>query len=224
MFFNYFNYFPAKPVYAVGSLQWGAFRDAISNRDKYWYYGPLREYVTFLFNGYKDTLTWSCKALLSYSDPCSGCQNCVQKKKPTVQHSSWWTRILPKVTEKKPLDEIDYSKIYNEDCVQVHEKTIDTLDFQLTTSQIETDGTPSLRVKLGPDKITYGDFVSEGWKRIKGDKSNIVEKLDARMLELIPETISSEEKPVWFAIDNEEYEVKPIRVTLIPKAIKVFCS
>lgn len=178
-----------------------------------------------MFNGYKDTLTWSCKALLSYSDPCSGCQNCVQEKpKPKQTNSRWWSRILLKVPEKEQQNEIDYSKIYNEDCIQVHEKTIDTLDFQLTTSKIENSETPSLRVKLGPDKISYGDFVSEGWKRIKGDKTNVIEKLDARMLEIIPETISSEEKPVWFAIDNEEYEVKPIRVTLVPKAIKLFCS
>jgi acylglycerol kinase len=27
---------PLKPVYAVGSLQWGAFRDILAKRDKYW--------------------------------------------------------------------------------------------------------------------------------------------------------------------------------------------
>uniref|UniRef100_A0A182S882 DAGKc domain-containing protein n=1 Tax=Anopheles maculatus TaxID=74869 RepID=A0A182S882_9DIPT len=36
---------PEKPVYAVGALQWGAFRDILALRDKYWYTASLRDYT-----------------------------------------------------------------------------------------------------------------------------------------------------------------------------------
>lgn len=41
----------SKPVYAVDSLKWGAYRDADVRKDKYWYFGPLRKYATYVFNG-----------------------------------------------------------------------------------------------------------------------------------------------------------------------------
>lgn len=40
-----------KPVYAVSSLKWGAYRDAAARKDSYWYFGPLRNYATYIFNG-----------------------------------------------------------------------------------------------------------------------------------------------------------------------------
>lgn len=42
---------PHKPIFAVSGLRWGAFRDADTKFDKYWYFGSLRNYVTYVFNG-----------------------------------------------------------------------------------------------------------------------------------------------------------------------------
>lgn len=41
-----------KPIYAVNSLKWGAYRDADVRRENYWYFGPLRSYATYIFNGF----------------------------------------------------------------------------------------------------------------------------------------------------------------------------
>lgn len=41
-----------KPVYALNSLTWGAYRDADFRKDNYWFFGPLRKYATYIFNGY----------------------------------------------------------------------------------------------------------------------------------------------------------------------------
>lgn len=41
-----------KPIFALYGLRWGAFRDAEIKQDKYWYFGSLRNYVTYIFNGY----------------------------------------------------------------------------------------------------------------------------------------------------------------------------
>ena len=66
------------------------------------------------------------------------------------------------------------------------------------------------------------------------------EKILVRQFEMIPKieeipstSVTMEEKgdgekaPVvdndkWYSIDNDNYEVKPIRVTILPEAIKVF--
>lgn len=40
-----------KPVYAVAGIKWGAYRDAEVKKDSYWYFGGLRKYATYLFNG-----------------------------------------------------------------------------------------------------------------------------------------------------------------------------
>lgn len=45
------NETPHKPIFALSGLRWGAFRDAETKQDKYWYFGPLRNYVTYVFNG-----------------------------------------------------------------------------------------------------------------------------------------------------------------------------
>lgn len=41
-----------KPVYALNSLTWGAYRDAEVRKEKYWFFGPFRKYATYIFNGY----------------------------------------------------------------------------------------------------------------------------------------------------------------------------
>lgn len=40
-----------KPVYALNSLKWGAYRDADVRKEKYWYFGPFRCYATYIFSG-----------------------------------------------------------------------------------------------------------------------------------------------------------------------------
>lgn len=40
-----------KPIYAVASVKWGAYRDAEAKKDSYWYFGAFRKYATYIFNG-----------------------------------------------------------------------------------------------------------------------------------------------------------------------------
>lgn len=40
-----------KPIYAVGGIKWGAYRDAEVKKDSYWYFGGFKKYATYLFNG-----------------------------------------------------------------------------------------------------------------------------------------------------------------------------
>ncbi len=82
--------------------------------------------------------------------------------------------------------------------------------------------------------------MKEGWLRNRGIYEIKREKLMARQFEMIPKieeipaTPAVEDKAEgekapnivdnekWYSIDNDNYEVKPIRVTILPEAIKVF--
>lgn len=76
-----------------------------------------------------------------------------------------------------------------------------------------------LNVEIGPETIKYFDFVREGLKFEKEETRNIQEALEARVIILNPQGGDGS----WFSIDNEEYEVKPIKITLLPKLLNVFC-
>lgn len=87
---------------------------------------------------------------------------------------------------------------------------------------------------VGPPTMSSFEFIKEGWARSGNDSGMQREKIAVRQFEMIPKL---EDKPTsgdekyennnastekWYWIDGDNYEVKPIRVTVIPEAIKVF--
>lgn len=222
---------PPKPVYAVGRLQWGAFRDAFEKRDSYWYVGPLREYAAFLFNVFSDTLTWNCEAKLIYTDPCGGCSNCyVKPNQPdTRNRRRWWSSFIPSFRLGSSPQTPDYSKVVNKHCAEVTEITVQPSEILLTTENGEEAGKrsdeltalPQIALKLGNGDQGF-DFVTESWRRVRTNHFEPLIEYPVRTVDILPEQISTEERERFFSIDNEAYEVKPIRVTLLPKAIQFY--
>nr|CAH7735397.1 unnamed protein product [Callosobruchus chinensis] len=207
-----------KPVYAVGQLKWGAYRDAEAKKDSYWYFGPMKNYATYIFNGLKSSISWDCKATIDYSAPCEGCAHCY-KKKTANQSGGWFSRFVKEDPEK-----IKYSRIHNPECDILHEKKITTSDLTLFTTNIlpnakEEKDISKIIVEIGPEHVDYFDFIKNGIRKEKGEKMELQEIIEAKMLEINPES----NKNAMFSIDNESYEVKPIKVTLLPKTLKMFC-
>lgn len=79
---------------------------------------------------------------------------------------------------------------------------------------------PKLEIQIGPNKVDYIDFIKNGWMSENGEKREVKETIEARTIEVSPK----KGKESWFSIDNEYYEVKPIKVTLLPEAINMFCK
>ena len=95
---------PGKPVFALGELSWGAFRDVEERVGKYWLWGPLKPYAAYFFGAFKH-LTWECSSQLRYTLPCDGCSNCMSNRLQDVrpdqrigsmQHSRWWHAFIPR--------------------------------------------------------------------------------------------------------------------------------
>ncbi|XP_036147827.1 acylglycerol kinase, mitochondrial isoform X2 [Monomorium pharaonis] len=215
---------PIKPVYAVGGIEWGAWSDAHARIDKYWYWGALRKYVAYVFSGYKSDLNWNCNAVMKYTNPCKGCSSCYSKNffrdQSMYSNRRWWHVFLPKRQTFKYDNHIDYSKVVNKDCGKFYEMFISTTELCIKTKNLPIQSTPSLKVNLGPENISYTAFVEKGWKREKDNELPIDSILEARDIELHPETTY---KDRMFYIDHEEYELKPIQIKLLPQSVTIFC-
>ncbi|XP_055606355.1 acylglycerol kinase, mitochondrial [Uranotaenia lowii] len=223
---------PEKPVYALANLQWGAFRDILTLRDKYWYTGGFRDYTAFLFNAFDGKHSWNCKARIKFTEPCSGCNQCYkdyhhQDGPKKEQTKRWWSVFLP----KSNVQGTDYSKIFNVQCSVAHEVEVDPSELILHTNNIvQEDGQasiPKLQLKIGPSVDSAFSFLGDSWSRLWNRNYNDcqTEKLiEARTVELVPAKlkIEDDQPDLYYSIDNEAYEVRPVRVTLIPKAVEVF--
>ncbi|CRK95545.1 CLUMA_CG009010, isoform A [Clunio marinus] len=217
---------PKKPFYAVGSLIWGSFNDILRKKDRYWVTGSLRNYTAFLFNGFgRKDVQWDCKAKMIYSDPCAGCSNCYEKVESKTQrlHSTrWWSKF--NATEKAP----DYSKILNPDCLTTHEEVINSSEVVIATNTAEgiPDKDSKLNIKLNVKSDDYGfEYIWNSWKRVRDRRYLDIPQnklLQARTLVLLPETVHDDSKEVYYSIDNEPYELMPIKITLLPKRLQFF--
>ncbi|KAL0100333.1 hypothetical protein PUN28_019594 [Cardiocondyla obscurior] len=214
---------PIKPVYAVKGIEWGAWSDTHAHIDKYWYWGFLRKYAAYVFSGYKSNLNWKCNAVLKYTNPCKGCSRCYAKNfsynQSTNSNRRWWHAFLPKNKTFVSDNHIDYSKVINENCGTLHEMSISTTELCVKIESMPVQTMPLLKIALGPENIDYTTFVEKGWKRENDNELPINLVLDAKDIELYPE-ITNEDQ--MFYIDQEEYELKPIQVRLLPQSVTIF--
>jgi acylglycerol kinase len=216
----------AKPFYAVGSLFWGSFNDIFRKKDRYWITGPWREFTAFLFKGFGSSdITWNCKADLIYSDPCSGCSNCYEKlesRTQKLQSGRWWSKF--NAVEKPP----EYSKTLNPNCLTIHEQQINTSELVISTNTAEglpdTKSKMNIKVNTKPDD-TGIDYILSSWRRLREKKyleipeSSVTE---ARTVVLRPEDNGEDDSELYYSIDNEAYEVMPIKITLLPRRVRFF--
>lgn len=115
-----------------------------------------------------------------------------------------------------------FASIINPDCPKIQEKIVSTIDLSISTNDAirYSDHNHKLIVKIGPKTINYFDFVKNGFRIERGEEKDVRELVEARVIKLNPQ----KEDDSWFSIDNEEYEVKAIKITLLPKLINIFCN
>lgn len=227
-----------KPIYALASIKWGAFRDAIGLRDRYWYYGGLREHAAILFNAFRTSrLNFDCQGVLTTTPPCAGCRKCYEVAADRVEYKSknWWSKLLP--TKSSKPDNTQIIKVNGEDVrirenpscgVRTERQLADVNEVYLTTSNIDEgistgpDAVPLMKVRLGSAKVDTLDWIQDSWRRTSNELVSRLpgETVESRTMELIPEQRTKPDgSEEFYSIDNEGYEVKPIRVTLLPAQI-----
>lgn len=105
----------------------------------------------------------------------------------------------------------------------MQEIDVSTTDLILKTqnSEPKTGTNSKITINLGPNSVTYIDFIKEGWKSENGEKRKVEQVLEARTVTLQPKTDTPDQ---YYSIDNDNFEMKPIRISLLPNFIKVFCT
>ncbi|CAH1776438.1 unnamed protein product [Owenia fusiformis] len=234
-------------VYAVAGMEWSPYRHAEVRAKKYWYFGPLKHRWSHIMQTFHDWSTLNAK--LEYQYPCDGCSTCFTPPPKVVW--KWWHMFVPPAQPKAPAK--DYSSIVNEKCGVKHQQEVKTVDFGVLSSNYrnqESEEDRCITVSIGPSDLSRTEFVKYGWDRIGKERCDQIrtskDKLKVGQFQLIPadahtntttdakdpdvndkdgdekENAVDDYKPV-FHIDNEEFEVMPITVTLLKDKVNVFC-
>lgn len=222
-----------KPVYALSDFEWSAYIDAFSARDGYWYFGSLRDYATFIFNAFSDSISWKCAATITYTDPCPGCSHCYvarTKYEPKPANRRWWSAFIPsfRLGSSQPTHKTtDYSKVNNANCAIQKSIECDSAGILINTSNVQqnqtNDNVPHLTLKLVNGESGFA-FISDSWNRLNNQQINLQREEVARSIEIQPRPVPSKnpDQERFFYIDNESYEIKPVRITLLPKLVDFY--
>lgn len=81
-----------------------------------------------------------------------------------------------------------------------------------------------MQLEIGSSNLDYVDFVSQGWRFENGGTKDVQEIINVRQIEIKPRETWTQDKEVWFSIDKETYEVKPVKVTLLPGVAQLYCK
>lgn len=222
----------AKPVYALSAFEWSAFTDAFNQRDRYWYFGSWRDHVTFVFNAFGSSITWNCSATITYTDPCTGCSNCyVTPHKAELKTARrWWSGFIPsfRLGSSPTSNAPNYSKIQNPNCTKQTSIECESPGIIVSTSNVGRTQSDENRPHLSLRLIKGGDgfnFISESWRRLKSNQIISLEQENGvRTVEIAPKPNVKPDKDRFFYIDHESYEVKPIRITLLPKFANFYAT
>jgi acylglycerol kinase len=140
----------------------------------------------------------------------------------------------------------DFSKVTNEQCAKQTQQHVSPSEILVLTDNIESSNkadaantnVPTLHVKFGKEDYYGFDFMRESWSRLDHpNQMDTDQVLKVRTIDIIPDVVErpilseneaateSEEQPakeVFYSIDNEAYEVKPIRISLMPQAVPMY--
>ncbi|XP_067620853.1 acylglycerol kinase, mitochondrial [Eurosta solidaginis] len=211
------------PIYGLNAFSWGLLRDLESITDKYWYFGPLRQYAATLLNAFSNQkLNWQLSTDFVYTPPCAGCSNCIPSEK-----KSYFKKFLTRMYTVRDGTNTVNTNAYkiNTDCntqIKGHTKAN---QLNITCKKNSDSHLSELETKV-IDTLTPGiEFVKKVPQVIKNDlEANST--LKSRTIRLLPkqEQHVTTTKEAHYSIDGEVYDVKPLSIEVIPNAIQVFCN
>lgn len=205
-----------KPIFGLNSFSWGLLKDIDTRKDKYWYLGPLKHHIAAFLRSFSGNVDWNMDTDYVYTPPCSGCSNCrVQKIGKTTNTGFFLTKLVPTQNGNGNSKEIH---VVNDECATNLHGSIKSNQINITLNQNSE--------KFDELESKFIDSLQPGWEFIK-NIPNITNKsiepnliLKSRTIKLYPSTTNPN---IFYSIDGEEYEPRPIKVSIVPAAIKVFC-
>uniref|UniRef100_T1IWW9 Acylglycerol kinase, mitochondrial n=1 Tax=Strigamia maritima TaxID=126957 RepID=T1IWW9_STRMM len=222
-----------KPIYAIGKIDLGVFRDTNNKISKYWYWGPLKSQMAYLFSLIKNWPT-HIEVNMNYVLPCAGCSKC-RSENPTLnemnlENRRWWHAFIrPKPMIQMPVvNSIDYSSITNEECGVYRNKQSKATEVTVATKHafepIVNTTDACLQIRIVQENLTRSQFFSEGLTHSETGKASDDITFNLKASEIQIEPVAKSEEESWYSIDNEAFEVRPISVKLLPKKVNFYCN
>ncbi|XP_022689642.1 uncharacterized protein LOC111260856 isoform X1 [Varroa jacobsoni] len=246
------NFKQVDPVYGVGKIEYGLFRDIDANTERYWYFGPLRTRAAYFFQSLRRKIA-SEETEIQFSNACSGCKRCVmrelkkgeikaeeEKEEETFSGGSrWWSSYVKKnlKPKKAPVNPLErYNSVENEKCGQMY-------DTYICYSNLEIEPVNgALVVRASPANLSTCAVMFDGFKRHSSYVTPCVtdqlhvgevhfnfpqEELSGSSNIPTPKEDRSPElrlKGAKINIDSNVFARQPLSVTLYPQAINVFVA
>ncbi|XP_061677395.1 acylglycerol kinase, mitochondrial [Syngnathoides biaculeatus] len=208
-----------KPVFALMGLRWGAFRDVSATVSKYWYLGPLKTNAAHWFRTLQE---WPLirDVTVNYLAPTIRPPDSPPHKPP---RPSLLFRIIRRLKNywNPPKEEPPKA----EETEQWKEKKLSSVELFIQThnkNPVERRLNDSMMICAESDNVTVGEFITVGTQKhndptVFTANSKILEASACRLQ--LPEGIGG-----FFNIDNEEYEVMPVEIRLLPRKLHFFMS
>lgn len=136
---------------------------------------------------------------------------------------------------------VNYAKIINPNCSNYSKVPIKTSNVNIC---LDMEQLPILKINISPEHISYSEFVKEGFLKLRNETSvlqnSTIEAKDIVLTPLNDEvwykwqcflidclitcncTYLFVKENKWLSIDNEDYEVKPMKLSLLPNAVYLF--
>ncbi|KAH8287950.1 hypothetical protein KR018_009292 [Drosophila ironensis] len=209
-----------KPIFGLTGFSWGLLENIEASKDKYWYFGPLRHYASAASKSFGEKL--SLKAEYVYTPPCPGCVDCVaeQRTSEAPAPSGLLGRSILKFKKTSPgAGEPSRVLAKNEQCSSRIEGSIEANQININCTQNQEN--------FSELESQFISSLEPGWKFIKKipeiTESSLPPSLvvKSRTIQLFP--AGEEAGDTFYSIDGEEYDARPIKVSVVPNAIKVFC-
>ncbi|GAB1602005.1 acylglycerol kinase, mitochondrial-like [Argonauta hians] len=210
-------------TYAMSGLQLGVYNDAEERKSKYWYFGPLKSYWTYLRTAMKK---WPPAVSLSVEYVPSTADLTVKKVATNTDDKQTKKFSLFNFLYKTKVPDLSYMEEYeveDKDWVQEEMSTVE-LTVTHTTSQAGDTNPSLLDIGVGPASPQKTSVIQEGWSRANnkclkfGCKDN--DHLEAHRLKLSPNTEEGEE--LWYNVDGEAFEARPVEIGILRKRLRMF--
>ncbi|CAK8676687.1 unnamed protein product [Clavelina lepadiformis] len=233
-----------KSVYAVSDIRWGSYSEAQGKTDKYWYWGPLKKYMTFVFASFRSKIQTPRELELSYNGPKpvvvpaketkpvstpDNINNSILGSK-IVGFFNWiWSKSNDaEVNASEKQLSNDNNKEDDGESQVVYGtsgKNYKTLEFVASANVHDPNkGRASACAQITIEKpdFTMLQFITNGPNYFKNNEPNSdqLTKISSSQFEITP----ANPDEVWFKIDNEDYEAMTCKVELFPNIIKMICS
>ncbi|XP_072040756.1 acylglycerol kinase, mitochondrial-like [Amphiura filiformis] len=217
-----------REVFAVCGLDWGAFRDANEKMPKYWYFGPLKKKLTYIFHALGRGWPSSVTAHISYRQPMPDPEPEIVETPSILWRWFSWIWISKAQLEEEAARKAQEEK-EKEEAIPWYDLDVSTQELLIKTDNIQDTNKDlsSLNLITKPNDITRKNFIKEGWNRTskkKDDTQTILPTESLEFGEMKLQPVKAEGQESWFDLDNEKFEAMPIHIKLLRKKLYFYTN